>query len=97
METYTEKITRKLNALMEKNRDAEKSFAKAADNAKAKSLSTWFNDRSLERKMFNEDLKTEVSSFGRDFAQSGSFTGDLHRTWMDLKALFSADSDEAMV
>jgi len=97
METYTEKIAAKLNSLMEKNRDAEKGFAKAADKAKAKSLAEWFNDRSVERKVFNEDLKVEITSFGQDFDESGSLTGDLHRTWMDLKALFSADNDEAML
>lgn len=97
METYTEKIAAKLNSLMEKNRDAEKGFAKAADKSKAKSLAEWFNDRSVDRKVFNEDLKVEIASFGQDFDESGSLTGDLHRTWMDLKTLFSTDNDEAML
>ncbi|HET8736352.1 MAG TPA: PA2169 family four-helix-bundle protein [Pricia sp.] len=97
MKTYPEKIAKKLNTLIGKNRDAEKGFAMAADNAKAKSLAFWFNDRSVERKMFNEDLKVEVASFGQDFDESGSLTGDLHRAWMHMKAWTQADSDQAMV
>jgi len=97
MKTDTEKIAAKLNALIEKNRDAEKGFAKAADKSKAKSLMTWFSERSIERKVFIEDLKIEVASFGQDFDVSGSLAGDMHRTWMDLKTLFSADNDKAML
>lgn len=97
MKTYTEKIAEKLNALVEKNRDAQKGFAKAADRSRAKSLATWFNDRSIEKKVFNMDIKAELTCYGRNFDESGSLTGDMHRAWMDVTTLFSADNDMAML
>lgn len=97
MKTNTEKIASKLKALVEKNRDAEKGFAKAADKTKAKSLATWFNDRSVEKKAFNMDLKAEITSLSQKFDESGSLTSDLHHTWMDIKTLFSADNDQTML
>ncbi|MDO6810949.1 PA2169 family four-helix-bundle protein [Zobellia galactanivorans] len=97
METYTEKIAKNLNALIEKNRDAKKGFTNAAQHAKAKSLSLWFGNRALEREVFNKMLKMEVSSFGQDFDLNGSLTGDIHRTWMDFKSLFTMDNDKAMI
>lgn len=97
MKTNTERIAAKLNALIEKIRDAEKGFAKAADKSKAKSLMTWFSERSIERKFFNKELKNEVASFGQEYDESGSLSGDVHRTWMDLKTLFSADNDKTML
>ena len=97
MKTHTEEIRKKLNALIEKNKDAEKGFIKAAENAKAKSLVVWFTNSAIERKKFNQDLKLEISSFEQDSNINGSLTGDIHRTWMELKSLLAADNDKAML
>lgn len=97
MKTHTEEIRKKLNALIEKNKDAEKGFIKAAENAKAKSLVVWFTNSAIERKKFNQDLKLEISSFEQDSNINGSLTGDIHRTWMELKTLLATDNDKAML
>lgn len=97
METNTEKIAKNLNALVEKNSDAEKGFAKAAEICKAKSLTDWFNGRTEERKLFKGELTEEIHSFGYPCVQTPSLTGDLHRAWMDLKASFSDDNEKAML
>lgn len=97
METNTEKIVAKLNALTEKNSDAEKGFKKASKIATAKTLANWFASRAVERRMFREELADDVHSFGYPSVRTPSLTGDLHRTWMDLKAAFSLDNDEAMI
>ncbi|MUH38065.1 PA2169 family four-helix-bundle protein [Zobellia amurskyensis] len=97
METNTEKIVEKLNALVQKNRDAEKGFEKAIEIAKAKTLMDWFKTRAEERREFREELKEEIHSYGFSCVQTPSLTGDLHRTWMDLKAALADDNDEAML
>lgn len=97
MESNTKKIADKLNALVEKNRDAEKGFQKAAEIATAKTLVDWFASRAIERKMFREELKEEIHSFGHACVQTPSLTGDLHRAWMDIKATFSDDNDDTML
>lgn len=97
MENNTDKIIAKLNALVQKNKDAEKGFAKAAEIATAKTLASWFKIRALERKMFMKELEVEVASFGPKKEVSGSLSANLHRTWMVIKATFSEDNDEVML
>ncbi|MBU2929481.1 ferritin-like domain-containing protein [Winogradskyella psychrotolerans] len=97
METYTEQVGNKLNGLLEKNYDAEKGYAKAAENTEHSGLSSFFNRKSQERRMFGHDLKSEIKAFGQGVDKGGSFTGSAHRTWMDVKALFSADNEESML
>lgn len=97
MEMNIEKITDKLNALVQKNSDAEKGFEKAAEISKANSLKEWFAAKAIERGMFREELKVELHSLGHPCVKTPSLTGDFHRVWMDLKAAFSLDSDEAML
>ncbi len=83
--------------LIQKNRDAEKGFAELSNIAKAKSLVTWFSDRSVEREGYVLQLKTEVLSIGQTYADKGSLSGNVHRAWMNVKDIFSLDSDEAML
>lgn len=97
MSTYTEKISGKLNDLLEKTYDAEKGFKKAAENVKNPALQSYFKQKADERYSFGHDLKAEIKSFGEDVDKGGSATGAVHRTWMDVKALFSADNEESML
>ncbi|WP_339709152.1 PA2169 family four-helix-bundle protein [uncultured Kriegella sp.] len=97
MEKYTEVIGRKLNAILEKTYDAEKGFGKAAENCEVRSLATWFNERALDRHRFINELKREINAFGEGYKDNGTLAGDAHRTWMDIKSLFSKDHAEAML
>ena len=97
MQTYTEKIGNKLNELLEKTYDAEKGFKKAADHTDHSYLKEYFEKKAEQRKDFGFQLKTEINSFGQKAETGDSMTGKIHRTWMDVKALFSSDSEEAML
>lgn len=97
MSNYTEEITDRLNDILEKNIDACKGFEKAAENANSPGLKNYFRRKSDERKSFINDLKGEVNFMGEEAKDDGSLTGTAHRTWMDVKALFSADDDESML
>ena len=97
MSTYTEKVGEKLNDLLEKTYDAEKGYSKAAENTDHALLKAFFERKSKERKNFGNTLKTEIHGFGEKADEGGSVTGAAHRTWMDIKAFFSADSPEAML
>ncbi len=97
MSNYTEEITDKLNDIIEKNIDAQKGFGKAAENADSIGLKNYFKEKATERQKFIHDLKQEVNYMGEDAEDSGSLTGAAHRTWMDVKALFSAADDESML
>lgn len=97
METYTEKIGSKLNELLEKNYDAEKGYKKAAENTENSSLKNFFQRKAQERYNFGHEIKSELQTFGEEPDKGGSFTGSMHRTWMDVKAIFSSDNEEAML
>ncbi|MBJ2172659.1 PA2169 family four-helix-bundle protein [Aureibaculum sp. A20] len=97
MTKYREIVGDKLNAILEKNFDAENGYTKAASNAKNEALKNFFKNKAQERNYFKSELKSEVASFGQKFETSGSITGAAHRTWMDVKALFSSENDESML
>ncbi len=97
MSTYKEEIGDKLNALLEKNYDAEKGYKKAAENAEHANLKAFFTKKSKLRNVFGHALKTELAAYGQKPDKGGSAAGTMHRTWMDVKALFSADNDESML
>lgn len=92
-----DKLVDVLEEILEKNRDAEKGYKKAAENADSVSLKGYFAKKSTERASFCADLKHEMTVAYEDFDDDGSFTGTMHRAWMDIKNFFSADSDEAML
>ena len=97
METLNEKIYEEMREILEKNRDAEKGFAKAAENAKNLGLKTYFDKKSAERRAFNGQLISAIQTIYSDFDAEGSFTGTIHRVWMDMKAFISGDNDESML
>lgn len=97
MSTYTETISSKLNDLLERTYDAEKGFKKAAENTEHTYLKRYFERKSLERQNFGIELNNEIRSFGESPEKSGSFEGAAHRTWMDIKAMFSVNNDESML
>jgi len=97
METYSEEVGRKLNALLEKTYDAEKGFKKVAENIENKSLKTYFKNKADERYTFGHELKDEIRSFNQEVDKGGSTLGTMHRAWIDTKALFSLNDEESML
>lgn len=97
MSTYTETVGNRLNNILEKTYDAEKGYAKAAENAENINLKNFFQRKKQQRYDFGHELKSEIKQFGEEVDKGGSVTGTMHRAWMDTKAFFSADNEEAML
>ncbi len=97
MNTYTEKVGERLNDILEKTYDAEKGFKKAAENTDNTALKAYFERKAQERYSFGHQLKEEIRQFGEEPDKEGSAAGAIHRTWMDVKAFFSADNAESML
>ncbi|MUH38321.1 PA2169 family four-helix-bundle protein [Zobellia amurskyensis] len=96
MET-NDKIYLEIREILAKNKDAEKGFDQAANNAESPDLKTYFANKSRERRIFNQKLISEIKIAYSDFDETGSFSGTIHRAWMDVKALFSGSDDESML
>lgn len=91
-------IENKIKEIIEKNEDSVKGFEKAAENAKDNGVKAYFEKRSEKRKLFVKTLHNTASALDTgDSEIDGTVKGSIHRTWMDVKAFFSSDNDEAML
>lgn len=105
METTDEKAKEKihetlvdnLQGLLEKNYDAQKGFTKAMEDAKNPSLKTFLQKQAAQRSRFANELTDEILKLNEEPKESGSLTGDLHRTWIDIKSAVSGHEDEAVL
>lgn len=81
-----------LEHLIERCRDGHNGFKEAAEKVKRTDLKTWFNEVSLERGRFAEELQNELVRLGKpDKRVSGSTEGALHRAWVDTKMALGGD------
>lgn len=94
---YTEEVSGRLNDLLEKNYDTEKNYKFAAENSKNPELRAFFHERAQERYDFGHELKSEIRNYGEAPEKGSSFTGDLQRTWMNLKTNLSTNKEEALL
>jgi len=94
---YSEEVSERLNDLLEKNYDTEKNYKFAAENAKHPELKAYFNERARERYDFGHELKSEIRNYGEIPEKGSSFSGDLQRTWMNLKTNLSSNKEEALL
>lgn len=81
-----------LEHLIERCRDGHNGFKEAAEKIKRTDLKTFFNEVSLERGRFAEELQNELIRMGKpDKRVSGSTEGALHRAWIDTKVALGGD------
>lgn len=77
--------------------DGEKGYATAAKNLKDPELTTLFNRLSQQRKLFAEELKSDLRDFGLDLTSTGTVSGFFHRNWIDVKDTFSSTENKAVI
>tara|TARA_R110000850_G_scaffold80862_1_gene173481 strand:+ start:20845 stop:21333 length:489 start_codon:yes stop_codon:yes gene_type:complete len=96
-EKSKENLVDNLQGLLEKNYDAEKGFKNAITNAKDKNLKEFLKIQSARRHRFATELDQEIRSLNEKPKESGSTTGTLHRTWIDIKSSIAGNNDEAVL
>ncbi len=94
---FTEKMSNKLNELLEKNYDAEKGYKKAAENVENAKLKQFFKEQAQQRYDFGHQIKSEIKNYGESPDKGGSTTGAMHRTWMDIETAFSSNNEETIL
>ncbi|WP_405396221.1 PA2169 family four-helix-bundle protein [Maribacter sp. Asnod2-G09] len=98
MNTDIAKIEDHLKDLVSKNEDAIKGFEKASENSKEVGIKRYFEKKVIDRMQFLRELRAAVPELDLGSVEiEGSAAGTLHRTWMDVKAFFAEDNDEAML
>ncbi|EPR73500.1 hypothetical protein ADIWIN_1530 [Winogradskyella psychrotolerans RS-3] len=98
MALFDKETEEKLNDLIEKAYDAEKGFKKVAENVDNPRLKTFFLNKSRVRSGYVNELTDTLRKSGMEVTErDGSWSGSLHRAWIDTKAFFSMDNDESML
>ncbi|MAZ71882.1 MAG: hypothetical protein CMC70_01925 [Flavobacteriaceae bacterium] len=92
-----ENLVNNLQELLEKNYDAQKGFTKAMEDAQNSNLKQYFKHQAAQRSQFANELDQEIRNLNETPKESGSTTGSLHRTWIDIKTSLSGDKDEAVL
>ncbi|WP_339700937.1 PA2169 family four-helix-bundle protein [uncultured Marixanthomonas sp.] len=96
-ETVHKDLVNNLQGLLKKNYDAEKGFTKAMEDAKDSNLKRFLEQQARQRNKFATELDNEIRSLNEKPAEEGSTTGDIHRTWIDIKTAFTGKDDEAVL
>src|SRR5450830_95763 len=86
-----------LNDLIEVSKDGQKGFQTCAEDIKNPELKALFVHRASECATSAAELQAEVRKLGGDPETSTSVAGDLHRRWVDVKALFTGKGEEAVL
>jgi uncharacterized protein (TIGR02284 family) len=75
-----------LKNLIETCKDGQKGYQDAAEHVKRSDLKTYFNEQSMERGGFAQELQNELPKVGEpDKKVSGSASAAMHRAWIDTK------------
>jgi len=87
-----------LNDLIEINNDRIKGFERALNDVEDDAeLRAIFTEKIGESHQFKLALAKEVEVLGSDAETGNSFSGTLHRTWLDLKAKFTGHDDKSIL
>ncbi|WP_124981844.1 ferritin-like domain-containing protein [Nonlabens xiamenensis] len=93
----TVKTEKYLNDLLEKTYDAERGYASAAEATEHVQLKRWLAEQGARRTQFAASLAGEIRNMNSTPETDGSFKGDMHRSWMNIKAALSLNKDEAIL
>jgi uncharacterized protein (TIGR02284 family) len=88
-------VISELNKLIEVCKDGQEGFKIAAEGVERSDLKSFFYEYSQQRAQFAGELQTLVQGLGGDPDNSGSFSGTLHRGWMNLKSALMGNEDSA--
>src|SRR3546814_16181091 len=94
MDQSQESVNR-LNKLVVVNNDRINGYKKAAGETKDPDLKTLFDQYSQQSARFKMELAEEITALGGQVREENSASGDLYRTWMDIRSALSVDDREA--
>jgi uncharacterized protein (TIGR02284 family) len=86
-----------VNNVIAANRDAEQGYRAAADAAKDRPLKELFEELTLQRGHFAEEMQAAVKDLGFEPTHPSGIGGVLHGAWMTVKSLVSGHSTYAIL
>lgn len=93
-----EQIIAHLNALIETCKDGQQGFTCAAEDVQNSAFETLFSTYARQRGRFIKELEAEIRHLGGYGEKAeGSFTGALHRGWINMKAAWTSGDEAAIL
>ena len=86
-----------LNTLISTNKDSQKGFQEAAEEAESSEYKRLFNEYAGQRGRFASELQNEVRSLGGDPAEGGSAAAAAHRVWLDVRNAVTGKGDHDII
>ncbi len=86
-----------LENLVQKNLEAAKGYETAATGVTNLTLRNFFYEKAIERKSFSEELEKLILHNGGTVDTSPGILSGIHRTWMEAKAVLTANDEIAML
>jgi uncharacterized protein (TIGR02284 family) len=93
----TKKVISILNDLIQTCKDGEAGFRVCAEDVERADLQSLFLKRAEGCAQGAAELQALVIRLGGDPETSTSFSGDLHRRWVDFRAAVSGKTDQAIL
>ena len=86
-----------LNGLIETSRDGENGFRTCVENAKSATLKTFFLGKAERCREGALQLQQIVREMGGAAETDSSFSGDMHRFWMNIKSSIAGMDDHQIL
>ncbi len=86
-----------INGLIETCKDGQEGFKQAAEGVQNSQLKSVFYELGQQRSQFVGELQGLVRELGGDPENSGSFTGAIHRGWINIKSAVTGQDDTAIL
>ena len=86
-----------LNGLIVTCRDGQEGYKDAAEGIERSDLKSLFYEFSQQRAEFAGVLQGLVRSLGGDPETEGSFSGAVHRGWIDLKSAITGGNEQSIL
>lgn len=86
-----------LNDLIETSKDGEEGFKACAEDVQRPDLKTLFTDRARQCASAAVELQQIVRRLGGDPEEHASFSGAMHRRWVDLKSMVTGKDELAIL
>lgn len=93
----TEETIDTLEGLISILEDGKLGYTNAAEDVDCHQTKTDFLGYARERALFIVELQDEINKLGKSTETEGGPMGALHRTWIDIKSLFTGGDKEAII
>lgn len=86
-----------LNNLIETCKDGQEGFKDAAEGVENTEIKKVFYDYSQQRSQFAGELQQLVRGMGGEPEESSSFSGSIHRGWINIKSIVTGKDETAIL